>query len=234
MTDRFVSEAELEEAKKRRQEEWERVRKPGDALEAPDEEVDNQNMIRGLDSDETEFLSKVDDLKAKQDRLIKEEEKAILGEFERVRCRKISENEHSLSKAQLRPEAGNSSAAPKQSKQAAIIRSAIKRKSTSESNDVEKEKRTANEKNGNDVESDNNNNNNGSVNNERITYPSAMKVIGVLPGICQYASSSDSSSDSDSDSDASASESVTVVPVLVRTVSEKSDKSKQSEGSSDD
>uniref|UniRef100_A0A915CA56 FAM192A/Fyv6 N-terminal domain-containing protein n=1 Tax=Parascaris univalens TaxID=6257 RepID=A0A915CA56_PARUN len=96
MTDRFVSESDLEEARRRRQQEWEKIRKPDDAAVAPEEEVDHRslyerlkevrdkkqaeydeehrfkNMIRGLDSDETEFLAMVDDLKAKQDRLKKE------------------------------------------------------------------------------------------------------------------------------------------------------------------
>lgn len=35
MTDRFVSETDLEEARRRRQEEWEKVRKPGDAAGQP-------------------------------------------------------------------------------------------------------------------------------------------------------------------------------------------------------
>jgi len=41
MSRNFVSEAELEEAKKNRQKEWERVRKPDDPEEAPEEEYDH-------------------------------------------------------------------------------------------------------------------------------------------------------------------------------------------------
>ncbi|VDN17662.1 unnamed protein product [Gongylonema pulchrum] len=48
MTDRFVSEKELEEAKKRRQEEWEKVRKPTDPKEAPEEKIDNRSLYERL------------------------------------------------------------------------------------------------------------------------------------------------------------------------------------------
>ncbi|VDM37636.1 unnamed protein product [Toxocara canis] len=214
MTDRFVSETDVEEARRRRQEEWEKVRKPGDALEAPEEEVDHrslyerlkevrdkkqaeydeehrfsrlffsfviseekmliENMIRGLDSDETDFLSMVDDLKAKQDRLKKEEENAIMSEFERARCKRIVEGEGGPSVSQLRPQPANTTA-PRQSKQAAIIRTAIKRKSASDTSAVVDEKRTASKSENNLA--------------EEVTNPTAMKVIDILPGMSYYASS---------------------------------------------
>ncbi|XP_058011650.1 PSME3-interacting protein isoform X2 [Ahaetulla prasina] len=80
---RFVSEAELEERRKRRQEEWEKVRKPEDPKECPEEVYDPRslyerlqeqkdkkqqefeeqfkfkNMVRGLDEDESKFLDEV-------------------------------------------------------------------------------------------------------------------------------------------------------------------------------
>ncbi|KAG8143891.1 putative Protein FAM192A-like isoform 1 protein [Naja naja] len=80
---RFVSEAELEERRKRRQEEWEKVRKPEDPKECPEEVYDSRslyerlqeqkdkkqqefeeqfkfkNMVRGLDEDESKFLDEV-------------------------------------------------------------------------------------------------------------------------------------------------------------------------------
>ncbi|KAK8765363.1 hypothetical protein V5799_032028 [Amblyomma americanum] len=80
----FVSENELEERRKKRQEEWEKVRKQDDPVEAPEEEYDPRslferleeqrlkkqadyeeahklkNMIRGLDDDEVTFLEYVD------------------------------------------------------------------------------------------------------------------------------------------------------------------------------
>uniref|UniRef100_A0A131YDU1 FAM192A/Fyv6 N-terminal domain-containing protein n=1 Tax=Rhipicephalus appendiculatus TaxID=34631 RepID=A0A131YDU1_RHIAP len=80
----FVSESELEEKRRKRQEEWEKVRKADDPVEAPEEEYDPRslferleeqrlkkqadyeeahklkNMIRGLDDDEVTFLEYVD------------------------------------------------------------------------------------------------------------------------------------------------------------------------------
>uniref|UniRef100_A0A915C5I1 FAM192A/Fyv6 N-terminal domain-containing protein n=1 Tax=Parascaris univalens TaxID=6257 RepID=A0A915C5I1_PARUN len=237
MTDRFVSESDLEEARRRRQQEWEKIRKPDDAAVAPEEEVDHRslyerlkevrdkkqaeydeehrfkNMIRGLDSDETEFLAMVDDLKAKQDRLKKEEENAIMSEFERARCKRIVDGE-GPSVSQLRPQPANTST-PKQSKQAAIIRTAIKRRSTSETTTVTEEKRIPPRPQADMT--------------EEVGAPTAIKLIGALPGMAYYASSSDSSSSNDSDSDGSAD--IPVLPILVQNVNEKTDKSKQSDSS---
>ena len=42
MSSGFVTEAEVEERKKVRQEEWERVRKPSDPVTVPEEQVDNR------------------------------------------------------------------------------------------------------------------------------------------------------------------------------------------------
>ena len=42
MSSGFVTETELEEKKKVRQEEWEKVRKPSDPEAAPEEQVDNR------------------------------------------------------------------------------------------------------------------------------------------------------------------------------------------------
>ncbi|AWP08894.1 NEFA-interacting nuclear protein NIP30 [Scophthalmus maximus] len=80
---KFVSETELDEKRKKRQEEWEKVRKPDDPEEAPEEAYDSRslferlqeqkdkkqeefeeqlkfrNMVRGLDEDESSFLDEV-------------------------------------------------------------------------------------------------------------------------------------------------------------------------------
>ena len=87
MASGFVTEAELEERKKVRQEEWEKVRKPEDPEAAPEEPVDNRslwarleeqkqkkqaewdeehqfkNQFRGLNDDEVLFLDTVDDIR---------------------------------------------------------------------------------------------------------------------------------------------------------------------------
>ena len=93
MASGFVTETEIAERKKVRQEEWERVRKPEDPEAAPEEPVDNRslwerleeqkqkkqmdwdeehkfkNQFRGLNDDEVDFLDKVDDFRYDNNRL---------------------------------------------------------------------------------------------------------------------------------------------------------------------
>uniref|UniRef100_A0A673JEB3 Proteasome activator subunit 3 interacting protein 1 n=1 Tax=Sinocyclocheilus rhinocerous TaxID=307959 RepID=A0A673JEB3_9TELE len=45
---KFVSESELDEIRKKRQEEWEKVRKPDDPEEAPEEEYDPRSLYERL------------------------------------------------------------------------------------------------------------------------------------------------------------------------------------------
>ncbi|XP_077041303.1 PSME3-interacting protein isoform X1 [Agelaius phoeniceus] len=102
---RFVSEAELEERRKRRQEEWEKVRKPEDPKECPEEAYDPRslyerlqeqrekkqqefeeqfkfkNMVRGLDEDETHFLDEVSRQQELLEKQRREEELKELNEY---------------------------------------------------------------------------------------------------------------------------------------------------------
>ncbi|NXG36726.1 F192A protein, partial [Dromaius novaehollandiae] len=102
---RFVSEAELEERRKRRQEEWEKVRKPEDPEECPEEAYDPRslyerlqeqrekkqqefeeqfkfkNMVRGLDEDETHFLDEVSRQQELIEKQRREEELKELNEY---------------------------------------------------------------------------------------------------------------------------------------------------------
>ncbi|GAV05241.1 hypothetical protein RvY_15404 [Ramazzottius varieornatus] len=101
----FVTETEIEEKRKVRQQEWEKVRKPDEPLEAPEVPVDNRtlydrlqakkaleqeekdeakkmkNFVRGLEHDEVEFLDQLDDIYTKMERDKIAEEKAALREF---------------------------------------------------------------------------------------------------------------------------------------------------------
>uniref|UniRef100_A0AAZ3QYP7 FAM192A/Fyv6 N-terminal domain-containing protein n=1 Tax=Oncorhynchus tshawytscha TaxID=74940 RepID=A0AAZ3QYP7_ONCTS len=45
---KFVSETEIEEKRKQRQEEWEKVRKPEDPEKAPEEEYDGRSLFERL------------------------------------------------------------------------------------------------------------------------------------------------------------------------------------------
>nr|KAF6318445.1 hypothetical protein mPipKuh1_004779 [Pipistrellus kuhlii] len=102
---RFVTEAELDERRKRRQEEWEKVRKPEDPEECPEEVYDPRslyerlqeqkdrkqqeyeeqfkfkNMVRGLDEDETNFLDEVSRQQELIEKQRREEELKELKEY---------------------------------------------------------------------------------------------------------------------------------------------------------
>jgi len=102
----FVSEEVLEEKRKQRQEEWEKVRTAEEPEEAPEEEVDNRslyhrleeqkmkkeadkaeehklrNMVQGLKKDETEFLDFVATRQMEHDREKQMEEEKLLQEME--------------------------------------------------------------------------------------------------------------------------------------------------------
>lgn len=105
MSSGFISEAEIAERRRLRQEEWEKVRKPEDPEEAPEEQYDHRslferleeqkqkremeyeeahklkNMIKGLDDDEVEFLDLVDRTKLEQERLKCSEEAREIQNF---------------------------------------------------------------------------------------------------------------------------------------------------------
>lgn len=133
MSSGFVTEAEAAEARKRRQEEWERVRQPEDPLERPEESYDgrslyerlkdnktkkdmeyeeahklsmllrllyrihlhlrfpkSENLIRGLDDDEVQFLELVDAHKINTERQQMRDEELELKDF-RNRVEKLQE-----------------------------------------------------------------------------------------------------------------------------------------------
>ncbi|EFO22737.2 hypothetical protein LOAG_05746 [Loa loa] len=229
MTDRFISEKDLDEVKKRRQEEWQKVRKPTDPEEVPEEEIDNRplydrlkevrdrkqaeyeeehrfrNMIRGLDSDECDFLSEVESLRAKQDLEKNKEEKALLSEIDRAQARRnVEENGPSVSDLRIKPIGG---VAPKENKQAAILRMAVKRKSDiGMDRCVEKRPLL-------------------SAMSETVAFPSAFKIIDVLPGMADYASSNNSNSGSNYDSDSDSSSDLPILPMLIPS---ENDRNKQS------
>ncbi|KAL1138232.1 hypothetical protein AAG570_009921 [Ranatra chinensis] len=105
MSSGFISEAEIAERRRVRQEEWEKVRQPNQPLEAPEEEYDHRslydrlqeqkqkkefeyeeahrlkNMIKGLDDDEVEFLDLVDRSKLEEERKKTVEEEREMADF---------------------------------------------------------------------------------------------------------------------------------------------------------
>ncbi|XP_026673523.1 protein FAM192A-like isoform X2 [Ceratina calcarata] len=105
MSSGFISEAEIAEQRRIRQEEWERVRSAEQPLEAPEESYDPRslyerlqeqknkrdaeyeeahklkNMIKGLDDDEVEFLDLVDRTKLEEERKKNLEEEKEMRDF---------------------------------------------------------------------------------------------------------------------------------------------------------
>ncbi|KYM75462.1 PREDICTED: protein FAM192A [Atta cephalotes] len=105
MSSGFISEAEIAEQRRMRQEEWERVRTADQPIEAPEESYDPRslyerlqeqknkrdieyeeahklkNMIKGLDDDEVEFLDLVDRTKMEEERKKNLEEEKEMRDF---------------------------------------------------------------------------------------------------------------------------------------------------------
>ncbi|XP_076659375.1 PSME3-interacting protein isoform X2 [Halictus rubicundus] len=105
MSSGFISEAEIAEQRRTRQQEWERVRTADQPLEVPEEPCDPRslyerlqeqknkrdaeyeeahklkNMIKGLDDDEVEFLDLVDRTKLEEERKKNLEEEKEIRDF---------------------------------------------------------------------------------------------------------------------------------------------------------
>ncbi|OQR73171.1 hypothetical protein BIW11_01186 [Tropilaelaps mercedesae] len=215
---KFVSEAEVEDAKRKRQEEWDRVRQPDDPKTAPEPEPSDmrplfdrleeqrlkkeadreesrqlKNLVKGLDSDEVDFLDQVDDLRARHERAQREEERRELEEF-KLRTQ--------FARPAVEPEKieakkpANSSDRKETNSQAKLLAGAIKRKASEaglgdgggSSGDVAKRS--------GDVAATE------SSPADQPTTTQAMHVLGVLPGLGSYDSdSSKENSDNSSEED---------------------------------
>ncbi|CAD7011306.1 protein FAM192A [Ceratitis capitata] len=154
MSSGFVTETEAAEARKRRQEEWERVRTPDQPLERPEEPYDGRslferlkeqkmkkdmeyeeahklkNLIRGLDDDEVQFLELVDQNKIDAEKRQIQEERKELQDF-RDRVATLQE-ETADKKLQSEMKAGKSkvtlSASTARPSQKSLLGVGIKRK----------------------------------------------------------------------------------------------------------
>eukprot|EP00092_Neocalanus_flemingeri_P027292 GFUD01029598.1.p1 GENE.GFUD01029598.1~~GFUD01029598.1.p1 ORF type:complete len:208 (-),score=87.65 GFUD01029598.1:90-713(-) len=153
MSSGFVTETELEEKKKVRQEEWEKVRKPEDPAVAPDEPVDNRslferldeqrqkkqddwdeehkfkNQFRGLDDDEVDFLDRVDDVRTEVERQRHLDERRELEEYQKRQLEvKERELEERLENERKGPGIRRTAVSTKHS-QMKLLAGAVKRKS---------------------------------------------------------------------------------------------------------
>ncbi|XP_076849752.1 PSME3-interacting protein isoform X2 [Brachyhypopomus gauderio] len=161
---KFVSESELEERRKKRQEEWEKVRKPDDPEEVPEEEYDSRslferlqeqkdkkqeefeeqfkfkNMVRGLDEDETSFLDEVSRQQSLVEKQRRDEERQEIKEY-RSALKKLAAGETQKKEPEKR--AGPRPPEQKTShlSQAHLLAGAVKRRSSSQSSESSKKQK---------------------------------------------------------------------------------------------
>ncbi|XP_059485033.1 PSME3-interacting protein isoform X2 [Neocloeon triangulifer] len=211
MSSGFVTESEVEEQKKKRQEEWERVRKPDDPKEAPEEAYDPRclferlqeqkmkkdmefeeahklkNMIKGLDDDEINFLDQVDKGKIEAEKRKNLEEEQAIAEYRNA----VSSLQDDSLQARInlevikKPVTGSSSTTSAKLSQHKLLAGAVKRKSSDMSNSAETQ--TGAKRKHSETE-------------ETLPTP-VMTCIGILPGIGNYHDSSDSEHSSNTDED---------------------------------
>ncbi|XP_033997892.1 PSME3-interacting protein [Trematomus bernacchii] len=159
---KFVSETELDENRKKRQEEWEKVRKPEDPEEAPEEKYDPRtlferlqeqkdkkqeefeeqfkfrNMVRGLDEDESSFLDEVSRQQSLVEKQRRDEEKQELLEYRSAVVK------HATTETRREPEKKLPSKAEQRTShlsQAHLLAGAVKRRSSSQSSDSSKKQK---------------------------------------------------------------------------------------------
>uniref|UniRef100_A0A8C0K1N6 Proteasome activator subunit 3 interacting protein 1 n=1 Tax=Canis lupus dingo TaxID=286419 RepID=A0A8C0K1N6_CANLU len=208
---RFVSEAELDERRKRRQEEWEKVRKPEDPEECPEEVYDPRslyerlqeqkdrkqqeyeeqfkfkNMVRGLDEDETNFLDEVSRQQELLEKQRREEELKELKEY-RISFKEVEK------KVAVKPiETKNKFS------QAKLLAGAVKHKSSESGNSVKRLKSDPGPDDKSQEAPSCVSLGSTSLSAPSIHCPSAAVCIGILPGLGAYSGSSDSESSSDSE-----------------------------------
>ncbi|XP_043563083.1 PSME3-interacting protein isoform X2 [Chiloscyllium plagiosum] len=219
---RFVTEAELDERRKRRQEEWEKVRKPEDPEECPEQVYDPRslyerlqeqkdkkqaefeeqfkfkNMVRGLDEEETNYLDEVARQQVLLEKQRRDEDDKELKEYRSART-KLAANTDSKKETEKKAAAKPAENKSKFS-QAKLLAGAVKRKSSSSSEVVKKQKMDNIDRSDHDddpcsqPESD-------FLTGTAIQHPSASVCVGILPGLGAYSGSSDSDAESSSDSD---------------------------------
>ncbi|XP_042600096.1 PSME3-interacting protein-like isoform X2 [Cyprinus carpio] len=219
---KFVSESELDEKRKKRQEEWEKVRKPDDPEEAPEEVYDPRslyerlqeqkdkkqeeyeeqfkfkNMVKGLDEDETSFLDEVSRQQSLIEKHRRDEETQELKEY-RSALQKLTTTE--IQKKETEKKAGPKPSEHRTShlSQAHLLAGAVKRRSSSQSAEGSKKQKAEESVASNGSQTDQEAVELKSPGAGVLHLPSAAVCVGILPGLGAYSGSSDSESSSDSE-----------------------------------
>ncbi|XP_059362577.1 PSME3-interacting protein [Carassius carassius] len=218
---KFVSESELDERRKKRQEEWEKVRNPDDPEEAPEEKYDPRslyerlqeqkdkkqeefeeqfkfkNMVKGLDEDETSFLDEVSQKQSLIEKHRRDEEALEIKEY-RSALQKLTTNENQKKETEKKAGPKPSEHRTSHLSQAHLLAGAVKRRSSSQSSEGSK-KQKAESVTGNGSQTDQEAVELKSPGAGVLHLPSAAVCVGILPGLGAYSGSSDSESSSDSE-----------------------------------
>ncbi|XP_076048351.1 PSME3-interacting protein [Oratosquilla oratoria] len=153
MSSGFISEADIAEKRRIRQEDWQSKRGEEDPEEAPEEPVDHRslfdrlqeqkqkkqdeweeahkfkNMVRGLEDEEVDFLDLVDRTKMNEEKRVRTEEKTIMEEYRK----KVTELKKKALEEERKAEmkvAETKKTGPKKNSQLSLLAGAIKRKSS--------------------------------------------------------------------------------------------------------
>lgn len=218
---KFVSQNEIDKERQARQEEWDKVRKPDDPEEAPEEKHDPRslfeqlqankgqadeefeermrlgNQVHSLDEGETDFLNFVSQKKVEITKKREQENEEMVQEVREAMVNKVVDKTSTKSDAKKAPKATPMGSSQSRS-QTSLLAGAIKRK-TSEKEEVSPKKHkpvtsaSCNLINIRDATP--------SATNEAATVcsPSEVsQVVGILPGIGTY---TDSDSEDTSGSD---------------------------------
>ncbi|KAM4573031.1 PSME3-interacting protein [Odontesthes bonariensis] len=162
---KFVSESELDEKRKKRQEEWEKVRKPDDPEEAPEEEYDPRslfdrlqeqkdkkqleyeeqfkfrNMVRGLDEEESSFLDEVSRQQCLVEKQRRDEEKQELLEYRSALVKHASAETRREPEKKAAPKPSGAEQRTSHLSQAHLLAGAVKRRNSSQSSDSSKKQK---------------------------------------------------------------------------------------------
>lgn len=227
---KFETQGEIEEKKRRRQEHWEKVRKPDDPEECPEEETrslfqqleDNKasqqqefeeqfklrNSVKGLEEEETKFLDFVSNRQLQLEKEREKEENVVLAEMKEAAVRRVTEKSPPAPEVKKTAAPASSPSTSKKSQQS-LLMGAIKRKSTEAPSEEATNKRPRSE-------SENSTPSSPPAEDKLLklidTSKPVAQVAGYLPGIGSY----DDSSDSDSFSNESDPEDYMQVKKVVR------------------
>ncbi|KAK0180866.1 hypothetical protein PV327_003203 [Microctonus hyperodae] len=225
MSSGFISEAEISEQRKIRQEEWDRVRTADQPLEPPQEKYDSRslyeklqeqknkrddeyeeahklkNMIKGLDDDEVEFLDLVDRTKLEEERKKNLEEEKEMRDFKAaVASLQEKSLDEKLKQELKKPQTlnKNTSSGSDRNSQLRLLTGIVVKKAE-KSDEAKGIKRKLSESSETtDDKSSSRSKKDDSVSTEIGSTP-GMKCIGILPGLGSYDDSSDSDCSSESE-----------------------------------